>query len=112
MDNARGGHFENEGSFYEDGEMHQLAVPSNYPGSAWYTYDDETCQYDCMNSEYIYWAMTSILGAQKDRCSDIRREWKLCTKEKVMSQDPEIYALLTDPQYSLPTILPDGAYGN
>jgi hypothetical protein len=112
MDNARGGHFEDEGSFYEDGYRHILAVPSSYPSSAWYKYTDETCQYDCMNSEYIYWAMTSILGAQKDRCGEISQEWKLCTKEKVMSQDPEIYALLTDPQYSLPTVLPDGTYGN
>lgn len=112
MDNARGGHFENEGTFREDGETFQLAVPSSYPASAWYTYDDETCEYDCMNTEYIYWALTSILEAQKDRCGKISHEWKLCTKEKVISQDPGIYELLTDPQYSLPTILPDGTYGN
>jgi len=112
MDNARGGHFENEGTLREDGETFQLAVPSSYPVSAWYTYDDETCEYDCMNTEYIYWALTSILGAQEDRCVEIRNEWKLCTKEKVMSQDPGIYILLTDPRYSLPTVLPDGTYGN
>jgi len=112
MDNARGGHFENEGTITEDGETYQIAVPSLYPQEAWYTYDDETCTYDCMNTEYLYWAMTSILGAQEDRCGEIRREWKLCTKEKVISQDPGIYDLLTDPQYSLPTVLPDGKYGN
>ncbi len=112
MDNARGGHFENEGTMIEDGETFQIAVPSSYPSSAWYTYDDETCGYDCMNTEYIYWALTSILDAQKDRCGDISDEWKLCTKEKVMSQDSGIYELLTDSRYSLPTILPDGTYGN
>ena len=112
MDNARGGHFENEGTITEDGETYQLAVPSSYPVGAWYTYYDETCTYDCMNTEYLYWAMTSILGAQKDRCGEISQEWKLCTKEKVISQDPGIYALLTDPQYALPKVLPDGTYGN
>ena len=112
MDNARGGHFDNEGTMTEDGETYQIAVPSSYPAGAWYTYDDETCTYDCMNTEYIYWAMTSILGAQENRCGEISDEWKLCTKEKVMSQDPGIYELLTDSQYFLPTVLPDGTYGN
>jgi len=54
--------------------------------------------------------MTSILGAQEDRFDEIGQEWKLNTKEKVMETDPDIYNLLTDPQYKLPTILPDGNY--
>jgi len=112
MDNARGGHFENEGTMREDGETFQIAVPAYYPAGAWYTYDDETCTYDCMNTEYIYCAMTSFLGAQENLCGEIGDEWKLCTKEKVMSQDPGIYALLTDSTYGLPTVLPDGTYGN
>ena len=112
MDNARGGHFSNEGMITEDdGYSFPSAVPSSYPSGAWYTYDDETCTYDCMNTEYIYWAMTSILGAQEEYCSEIRQEWKLCTKEKVMNQDPGIYNLLTNPEYRLPTVLPDGSYG-
>lgn len=111
MDNARGGHFSNEGTITEDGYRYASAVPSSYPSGAWYTYDDETCTYDCMNTEYIYWAMTSILGAQEEYCSEIRHEWKLCTKEKVMNQDPGIYNLLTNPEYKLPSSLPDGSYG-
>jgi len=54
--------------------------------------------------------MTSILGAQEDRFDEIGHEWKLNTKEKVMETDPDIYNLLTDPQYKLPIILPDGNY--
>ena len=63
-----------------------------------------------MITEYFYWTMTSILGAQEDRGGEISREWELHTKELVMEKDPDIYALLTDPQYKLPTVLPDGNY--
>ncbi len=112
MDNARGGHFEEEGKYDEkEDEWEKSAVPTSYPSSAWYSYEDETCTYACMNTEYIYWALTSILGAQKHRCASIKNEWKLCTKEKVMATDPRIYELLTGPKYSLPTVLPDGRYG-
>jgi hypothetical protein len=96
MDIARGGHFQ--------------SVPSPYPGGAWYTYDDQTCDYGCMATEYIYWAMTSVLGAQENRTGEIQQEWKLNTKAKVQQMDPAIYQLLTDPQYVFPIVLPDGAY--
>ena len=98
MDKARGGHFEE--------------VPEQYPEDAWYSYDDETCDYDCMNSEYIYWALTSILGAQDypGRLDEIGREWRLNTREKVKEGDPDVYAILTNPEYKLPTVLPDGKY--
>jgi hypothetical protein len=98
LDAARGGRFKR--------------VPRQYPPDAWFTYDDRSCDYDCQNSEYIYWALTSILGAQDGpgRYEDIGREWRLNTKEKVRTHDPAIYALLTDPQYRFPTVLPDGNY--
>jgi hypothetical protein len=50
MDVARGGQFR--------------SIPRRYPEGAWYTYDDETCEYECMAVEYFYWALTSILGGQ------------------------------------------------
>ena len=98
MDIARGGQFE--------------TIPASYPDSAWYTYDDETCNYSCMATEYTYWSLTSILGAQNfdGRFEQIKNEWQLNTLEKVQNQDPTIYALLTDEQYALATILPDGDY--
>jgi hypothetical protein len=98
LDKARGGRFED--------------VPTRYPDDAWFTYDDQTCDYDCMNSEYIYWALTSILGGQDypGRLDEIGREWRLNTKEKVKQKDPAVYAILTNPEYNLPTVLPDGKY--
>ncbi len=98
MDAARGGYFEN--------------IPGSYPAGAWFTYDDETCEYNCMISEYHYWAITSLMGGQdySGRFDEIGQEWKLNTPEKLQSGDPTIYALLTDPQYHQPSILPDGNY--
>lgn len=96
MDLARGGQFN--------------SIPSSYPGGAWYTYDDNTCEYNCQVTEYHYWALTSILGAQESRLDEIGHEWKLNTKEKVESQDAAVFQLLTDPQYGFPTVLPDGTY--
>ena len=96
MDNARGGYFE--------------WVPGKYPQDAWYRYNDNSCYYNCMITEYFYWSLTSILGAQENRGQTILGEWMLNTAEKVMEIDPDIYNLLTDPQYKLPTILPDGNY--
>lgn len=87
-------------------------IPASYPADAWYTYTDETCEYNCMVTEYIYWALTSILGAQsyEGRLENIQHEWKLNTKEKVQMQDPAIYNILTNGLYSLPTVLPNGSY--
>ena len=96
MDIARGGYFN--------------SVPNPYPSGAWYTYDDQTCDYGCMATEYIYWGMTSILGAQKNRLNEISQEWDLNTKSLVQSTDTAIYSLLTDPLYNFPTVLPDGTY--
>ena len=98
MDNARGGFFR--------------SVPSQYPEGAWFTYDDITCDYGCMITEYTYWALTSILGAQDFdwRLDQIDNEWRSNNAAKVQEQDPDVYTLLTDPQYHLPTVLPDGNY--
>jgi len=96
MDIARGGNF--------------TEIPSTYPESAWYSYNDKTCVYDCQVTEYFYWAMTSLLGAQETRLDEIKQEWKLNTRELLEAQDTSIYQILTDPQYILPTVLPDGTY--
>ncbi len=98
MDLARGGYFEE--------------VPEQYPEEGWYHYDDVTCEYECMITEYFYWALTTLLGAQADsaRCAEIAVEWEPCTPELLASMDPAVYALLTDPQYAMPVVLPDGDY--
>ena len=96
MNNARGGYFQK--------------VPNKYPKDAYYTYDDKTCDYDCQITEYFYWGMTSILGGQNapGRLEQIQDEWRLNTPAKVEERDPELFELLTNPKYSLPTVLPDG----
>lgn len=96
MDIARGGNF--------------TTIPNPYPIGAWYTYDDATCEYDCMTTEYMYWAMSSILGAQENRLNEISPEWDLNTNALVQSTDTAVYGLLTDLQYKFPTVLPDGTY--
>ena len=98
MDRARGGHFRR--------------VPRSYPAGAWYTYDDRSCDYGCQVTEYTYWGLTSILGAQDypGRGRDIGDEWRLNTRDKVRQRDPALYRLLTDPRYRLPSMLPDGKY--
>lgn len=97
MDIARGGQF--------------LEIPDQYPESAWYSYDDETCEYaGCMTIEYLYWSITSILGAQSNRLEEIKKEWKLNTPALVKEKDGAIYAILTNPTYKIPKHLPDGKY--
>jgi hypothetical protein len=96
MDIARGGQ--------------HTSIPNPYPDNAWYTYDDQTCDYECQGGEYIYWAMSSILGAQEFRLNEIDNEWRLNTATLLQSTDTAVYTLLTDPQYKFPTILPDGTY--
>ena len=103
MDAARGGYFEH---------VPKEGPKSGYPAEAWYHYTDETCDYGCMVTEYIYWALTSILGTQDfpGRHEALEIEWELNTRELVRTGDPAIYELLTDPQYRFPTQAPDGNY--
>ncbi|MEW5251449.1 hypothetical protein [Microbulbifer discodermiae] len=96
MDIARGGFFEE--------------VPDPYPVGAWYTYDDQTCDYECMVTEYFYWGLTSLLGAQEHRQTEIYAEWKLNTPVLLKEVDISFYKLLTNKEYRLPMRLPDGKY--
>jgi len=96
MDTARGGHF--------------AEIPGTYPAAAWYHYDDKTCEYNCMVTEYVYWSLTSLLGAQADRCGEIEHEWELCAPDAVRETDAAVTALLEDGRFPLPVVLPDGSY--
>ena len=103
MDAARGGYFE---------QVPKGGPKSGYPAEAWYHYTDETCDYGCMITEYIYWALTSILGTQDfpGRSEALKVEWELNTREQVKTGDAAVYELLTDLQYKFPTKAPDGDY--
>ena len=98
MDVARGGQFIN--------------VPNNYPPSAWYHYDDWTCDYECMAIEYLYWAQVSNMGILDDpqTAAGIADEWEAYNAALIQNMDVLIYALITDPQYKLPQLAPDGNY--
>ena len=104
MDAARGGYFK---------RVPKGGPKSGYPEEAWYHYTDETCDYSCMVTEYIYWALTSILGTQDfpGRHEALEVEWELNTRERVRTKDTAVYELLTDPQYGFPIKkAPDGNY--
>ena len=64
----------------------------------------------CMITEYMYWGLSSILGAHTSRLDEIGEEWQLNTAELVETNDPILYNLLTDDQYKFPIHLPDGNY--
>ncbi len=98
MDVARGGQFIN--------------IPNPYPNSAWYHYDDQTCDYGCMAIEYMYWSIVSWMGILNDpsTCNGIANEWEPCSPSLFQSTDILMFALITDPQYQLPQLAPDGNY--
>ena len=98
MDVARGGQF--------------MSVPNNYPASAWYHYDDQTCDYECMMIEYMYWAIVSYMGILNDpqTAQGISDEWEPYNLTLLQSMDTLMYNLITDPQYKLPLLAPDGNY--
>ena len=52
------------------------------------------------------------VGAQDTprRREDIANEWRLYNRELVEKHDPDVYRLITDPNYKLPSRLPDGKY--
>lgn len=98
MDIARGGQW--------------LTIPDPYPEEAWYHYDDWTCDYECMAVEYLYWCIVSHMGILDDvqTCNGIDNEWELCTPELFMEIDTSMYNLITDAQYLIPQLAPDGNY--
>jgi len=98
MDDARGGQF--------------MTIPNPYPASAWYHYDDWTCDYECMMIEYMYWALVSNMGILDDTqtASGIANEWEAYNATLLQSMDTLMYALITDTQYKLPQLAPDGNY--
>lgn len=108
MDIARGGHFT---------EVLKDGLKKGYPAEAIYYYDDETCNYDCMAVEYMYWGTTSLLDVQEFSYLNRPRsgegqngEWDAYTPELMRTLDPCLTVLLTDPQYKIPTKVPDGRY--
>ncbi|MDP7008805.1 MAG: hypothetical protein QGI78_04460 [Phycisphaerales bacterium] len=78
----------------------------------WYHYDDPTCDYQCKVTEYMYWSLTSILGAQNYpwRIPEIADEWELPTLQLMQQHNSTMVDMLQDPQWSPASVLPDGSY--
>ena len=74
--------------------------------------DDTTCDYGCMAIEYIYWAQVSNMGILDDpqTCAGIANEWEPCSQALLQEMDALIFELITDPQYKLPQLAPNGRY--
>ncbi len=98
MDIARGGQF--------------LEVPNNYPESAWYHYDDWTCDYECMAIEYLYWCIVTDMGILDDpkTCAGIANEWEPCSPELFESTDITMHEVVNNSEHKLPQLAPDGNY--
>ena len=66
-----------------------------------------------MAAEYFYWTLTSLLGGQDypGRAEEIADEWECPTAASLAKRDVAVHALLTDEQWGLPRVLPDGTYG-
>jgi len=97
MDVARGGKFEN--------------IPNAYPSNAWYTYDDESCTYECMATEYIYWGVNAYVGALQNQGSRINDEWRFSTKQEFVDGDILLADLLRNTSlYRMPVEAPWGKY--
>ena len=111
MDLARGGHYEESNPDECEDEQGPCALPaSGYPASSWYHYEDGTCDYSCMATEYIYWSLTTYMGVQNDsaRCVAIDSEWEPCSVEELAATDPGIYSLIENS--TLPKAVPSGTY--
>ena len=80
MDVARGGKF--------------TSIPSSYPSTAWYTYNDSTCNYECQAVEYFYWGVTAWVGALVGRGDNIKNEWKFETRAKLEAGDLKMTAII------------------
>lgn len=103
MDTARAGYYE---------EPPTGGPRAGYPAEAWYSYDDTTCNYACMIIEYMYWGMSSILGAQDypERARQISPEWLPYNKKLMAEMETCLYGLLMDPKFKLPMKAPEGRY--
>lgn len=88
------------------------ALTRHYPASAWYYYNDPTCFYDCQQTEYFYWGLSSLLGHHTNMQFNALSEWELHTPQLVRAVDTQLYEIMTtpSPDITMPTRLPDKDY--
>ena len=62
-------------------------------------------------TEYVYWAISSWVGANVGLYEDIKEIWKPYTKRLLRQTDKKIVRILRDTsRYRLPTVSPSGSY--
>lgn len=72
--------------------------PSSGECTGFYAYDDPTCDYQCIQTEGLYWALTSLLGAQNytTRMDEIQNEWLLAQPRDMRRNASDLVDLLED----------------
>ena len=118
MDVARGGQFDDpvvpccECDEDDEDECDHCIDDECYPEDAWFHYADGTCEYECMAIEYVYWGIVTNMNILNtpEHCEKLEDEWEICEKSHLQQKDPQLYNLLNDPAYKIPTVAPDGQY--
>ena len=99
MDEARGGKFEETPSLSEQ------------PSTAWFTFNEPRCDYQCQATEYIYWGVVTWVGAIANRGEQIREEWDFLTRDELVAGDVKMTEIIRDTDsYRLPSVSPTGKY--
>mmetsp|Transcript_1797 Transcript_1797/g.3279 ORF Transcript_1797/g.3279 Transcript_1797/m.3279 type:complete len:361 (+) Transcript_1797:34-1116(+) len=94
-----------------------------------YHYDDSTCDYKCLATEYFHHFVASYNGeypwgrgnmCDGDGLKHRSREWELCadapngdlepSRQLLRHYDPDFFELFTDEFYRIPLRMPDGNY--
>ena len=88
------------------------ATGSVESGKAWWFYDEASADYKTMQTEYMYWAVTSKFGMHDSTAGRTKADSEWCpnTKAELLAQDPTIYNLIDNATYAFPTVLPDACY--
>ena len=94
----------------ESGDTGLVRALGEAQDSGDFFYDDPSCDSRCQATEYFYWAITSNMGLQEQRCGEISQEWALCNPQLLRERNPAVLELIDNPEFQIPTISPDGRY--
>merc|ERR1712241_208019 len=90
---------------------------SSYPSSAWFTYADSTCTYNCQAIEYLWWGYAAYTGIGNGLANSTKfsKEFKLLKQTDFNKKDTLLKAIFDlsksgKATYRHPTNVVDGAY--
>jgi len=102
MDIARGDYFEDPPT---------NGPKEGYPDKAWFHPEDKNCLYSCQATSYFIWAHFSIQGwIPYSVYDDVKNIWELIDLDELKAKDTNIFNLLTQLKFKLPTNEPDQIY--